>query len=232
MFNLFLWTLISTELLCKRSVQAKPVGSNCNIQGLLNVDNVNSCFLEADSTKCLQYITCKRGISLTAATTLKQDAEKLYAATQDPQAFSVYEGRAVWIACLASPGLLRPGPDSDCAACGNACTQESSAEVCLLYCSGSKPVTSIVTSTNTTPNVKVKEKAIILSEGETKNISTANMKRTLILSFLIIFTIIGVVIILCTISLILILIRIITIRRKRIIQQKCVQFVYIQQPLI
>ena len=207
-----------TELLCKLILQTKPVGSNCNIPGQLNFDNVNSCFRGADSTKCLQYIACKRDISLTAAASLKREAEELYASTQDPQQFSVYEGRAVWIACLASPGLLRPGPDSDCAACGNACTQESRAEVCLLYCSWSGSVASNVNDSNTTPNVKEKERPVILAEGEIKNISTAYVKTVLVLSSIIILSIIGVIGI-CSILVILILT---IVLRKRIILQKCV----------
>ena len=47
---------------------------------------------------------------------------------------AVYDVQTVAVACLASAGTLKPGPDSDCAACGPACTQESRQEVCDLYC--------------------------------------------------------------------------------------------------
>ena len=106
-----------------------------NEPGFLHETHLNPCFLEPDTASCIKHIAWKRHISVNAALTLKQNAEKLYAATQEPQPFSVYDGRAVWIACLASKGSLRPGPDSDCAACGSVCTEESRLEICDLFCS-------------------------------------------------------------------------------------------------
>ena len=116
--------------------------------------HLNPCFQEPDTASCIKHIACKRHISVNAPLTLKQNAAN---ATQDQQPFSVYDGRAVWIACLASKGLLRPGPDSDCAACGNACTQESRLEVCELFCTWS-PSHEVNTSDTLKLNLKAKEK--------------------------------------------------------------------------
>ena len=126
----------------------------CIEPGFLHETHLNPCFLEPDTASCIKHIACKRHISVKAALTLKQNAEKLYAASQEPQPFSVYDGRAVWIACLASKGSLRPGLDSDCAACGIACTQESRLEICDLFCSWS-PTLELSTDTL---SLKAKEK--------------------------------------------------------------------------
>ena len=192
-FKLFPWLLMFTELLCKlRVAQTKPVEFDCTFPGLINVDNINSCFLDPDSAKCLSYIACKRRISLAATMTLKRESEELYAATQEPQPFSTFDGRTLWIACLASTGLLRPGPDSDCAACGNACTQESKAEVCLLYCSWNESnFKSNFEITSAKPNMKVKEKVFLMSGKEIMNNSIADVKIIPMISFKIVFLIIG-----------------------------------------
>ena len=134
----------------------------CIEPGNLHETQLNPCFLEPDTASCIKHIACKRHVSENSALTLKQNAEKLYAASQEPQPFSVYDGRAVWIACLASKGRLRPGPDSDCAACGSACTQESRLEVCELFCSWS---TTYELSTDTL-TLKAKEK----TKADTTNV--------------------------------------------------------------
>lgn len=159
-------------------------------------DSVNSCFINPHSKKCLNYIACKRNISIAAAITLKQKAEKLYTVVQDPQPFAVYDGQTVWVACLASPGLLRPGPDSDCAACGNACTQESRAEICSLYCSW-EPSVNIISKTisfrKTTTKVKVKES--LMADKEIRKINSTidlNMNLLNLDTFSIILLLIGV----------------------------------------
>ena len=152
----FTLIIVIILILIPSNTMQTPISPEICIEpGNLHETHLNPCFLEPDAASCIKYIACKRHMSENAALTLKQNAEKLYAASQEPQPFSVYDGRAVWIACLASKGRLRPGPDSDCAACGSACTQESRLEVCKLFCSWS---TTHELSTDTL-TLKAKEKA-------------------------------------------------------------------------
>ena len=97
------------------------------------VPRVSPCFAEPDSDPCLMFIALHRGISPEAVCALAERARTLYA-SEDTLPAALYDRAAVAVACLASAGTLRPGPDSDCAACGPACDAESRAEVCALYC--------------------------------------------------------------------------------------------------
>ena len=93
----------------------------------------NPCFLHPASAQCLAFIAGKRGLRSASARLLIERALRLYANEETPE-FAIYERSAVAVACLASRGSLKPGPDDDCAACGSACENESRKEVCELYC--------------------------------------------------------------------------------------------------
>ena len=94
----------------------------------------NPCFREPYSAECIALIACERNVTEARARTLIGRALNLYTAEDKSSSHSIYKPSAVAVACLASLRALRPGPDSDCVACGTACTQESSFEVCELYC--------------------------------------------------------------------------------------------------
>ena len=110
---------------------------------LIGVPNslVNVCFRDQTSESCLAFIAERRRISMAEASILRGRALALYQ-NEEPSPFAVYDRNTVAVACLASAARLRPGPDSDCAACGDACAQESRPEVCELYCSGSQSQTT------------------------------------------------------------------------------------------
>ena len=93
----------------------------------------NPCYLQPQSDICVAFIAHKRCITLDRARSLVSRALKLYD-SEKTQPFALFERNAVVVACLASRGTLRPGPDDDCAACGAACLAESRPEVCELYC--------------------------------------------------------------------------------------------------
>ena len=93
----------------------------------------NPCFHQPSSAACVAYVADKRGVSLAQARSLIAHAASLYASETTPSD-ALYERNAVAVACLASRGSLKPGPDDDCAACGSACENESRKEVCELYC--------------------------------------------------------------------------------------------------
>ena len=97
------------------------------------VPRVHPCFADPDSDACYAFIAHRRGVSLETARALADRARALYASEETPPA-ALYDRAVVAVACLASAGTLRPGPVSDCAACGPACGAESRAEVCTLYC--------------------------------------------------------------------------------------------------
>ena len=100
---------------------------------------LNPCFQKTYSAQCIAFIALKRGVSEARARTLIGQALNLYAAKDQNSPDSIYKPSAVAVACLASPRTLRPAPDSDdCAACGPACTQETTVEVCELYCASKK----------------------------------------------------------------------------------------------
>ena len=106
----------------------------------------NPCFLDYASNSCLSHIAERRVITLNQAAELRERALFLYKNEMSPPS-AVYDVPTVAVACLASAGLLRAGHDSDCAACGPACTQESRLEICELYCVyysiTSTPITTI-----------------------------------------------------------------------------------------
>ena len=97
------------------------------------LSKANPCFFQPQSDICVEFIAHKRGISLDRARSLFSRALKLYDNEKTPP-FAIFERNAVAVACLASRGTLRPGPDDDCAACGGACLAESRPAVCELYC--------------------------------------------------------------------------------------------------
>ena len=97
------------------------------------VPREHPCFADPDSDSCYAFIAHHRGVSLETARALADRARALYASEETPSA-ALYDRAVVAVACLASAGTLRPGPYSDCAACGPACGAESRAEVCQLYC--------------------------------------------------------------------------------------------------
>ena len=93
----------------------------------------NPCFLDYSSQTCLGHIAKLRAITNASAAQLRTHALQLFEHERSSPS-AVYDAQTVAVACLASAGTLKPGPDSDCAACGPACTQESRQEVCYLYC--------------------------------------------------------------------------------------------------
>ena len=93
----------------------------------------NPCFQQPSSAACVAYVADKRGVSLAKARSLIAHAARLYASETTPSA-ALYDRSAVAVACLASRGTLRPGPDENCAECGSTCYAESRPEVCELYC--------------------------------------------------------------------------------------------------
>ena len=113
---------------------------------LLKIAYSNPCFFDYASNSCLSYIADRRVITQNQAAELRKRALMLYKDEVSPPS-AVYDIATVAVACLASAGLLRPGLDSDCAACGPACTQESRLEICELYCVynsiTSTPITTI-----------------------------------------------------------------------------------------
>lgn len=101
----------------------------------------NPCFSNRTSEVCLDHIALQRSTTKTSAAKLRDLALSLYE-NEENSPSAVFDVLTVAVACLASGGTLKPGPDSDCAACGPSCTQESRREVCELYC-----VPSVVTTT-------------------------------------------------------------------------------------
>ena len=95
----------------------------------------NPCFSDYSSQTCLGHIAKLRAITNASAAQLRDRALMLYEHVHSsPSAVYDVHVQTVAVACLASAGTLKPGPDGDCAACGLACTQESRQEVCDLYC--------------------------------------------------------------------------------------------------
>ena len=129
----------------------------------------NPSFSSPSSDACSKYISSKRGVPLEVVPTLIAKARALYAAEDaliSPQVTDMPS--AVAVACLASLGTLRPGPDSDCAACGPACTHESRPKICELYCTSSvsqevRVFTIQTTSEEILSNFWIKIGVIILS---------------------------------------------------------------------
>ena len=108
----------------------------------LSISAINPCFQDHSSERCIAFIAEKRHITTSEALILRRRALALYP-NEESSPFAVYDPDTVAVACLASDGILRPGPDSDCAACGDACTQESRPQVCNLYCSSSRSLPQI-----------------------------------------------------------------------------------------
>ena len=100
---------------------------------LINYSITNKCFIDRTSEDCLQFIALQRNITRVEALKLRARALYIYS-HEETQHSAIYDQFTVAVACLAGPISFRPGPDSDCAACGQACTQESRPEVCELYC--------------------------------------------------------------------------------------------------
>lgn len=107
----------------------------------------NPCFNHPHSDECISLIARERVVSEATARTLIGRALSLYQNEDNASLQATYKPSSVAVACLASPGTLRPGPDSDCAACGPACTAESRPEVCELYCSTSMTPTLTAAAT-------------------------------------------------------------------------------------
>ena len=115
-------------------LDAAPVdasGTTLAIPTLMSANN--PCFLHPASAQCVAFIVGKRAVSSATARSLIEPALRLYANVEMPE-FAIYERSAVAVACLASRGSLKPGPDDDCATCGSACENENRKEVCDLYC--------------------------------------------------------------------------------------------------
>ena len=93
----------------------------------------NPCFSNRASDSCLDYIALRRQTTRENAAQLIAQALVLYEHEKNSP-LAVYDVQTLAVACLASPATFRPGPDSDCEACGPACSQESPIEVCNLYC--------------------------------------------------------------------------------------------------
>ena len=131
------------------------------------VARVNPCFTEPDSDPCIYFIALRRGVSLEEARVLYERARTLFASEETPPA-AIYDRATVAVACLASAGTMRPGPDSDCAACGPACGAESRPAVCALYC-----------TRHPQAELKAQSYGTILSEMSGNRSSVGNTSRTL-----------------------------------------------------
>ena len=103
----------------------------------LSISTINPCFQDHSSEHCIAFIAEKRHITTSEALILRRRALALYV-NEESSPFAVYDLDTLAVACLASDGILRPGPDSDCAACKDACTKESRTQVCNLYCTSSR----------------------------------------------------------------------------------------------
>ena len=97
---------------------------------------INPCFQNHSSEHCITFIAKQRNITTSEAQILRRLALNLYPNEESSQD-AIYDRNTVAVACLASDGTHLPGPDSDCEACGGACTPE----VCNLYCTSSRSVT-------------------------------------------------------------------------------------------
>lgn len=107
-----------------------------SLRAVLPLKNPNPCFEVHSSDACIFFISEQRHVTVDEARELRRRALALYANKVLP-ASPVYDRNTRAVACLASDGLLLPGPDSDCAACGNSCTQEVITEICAFYCTNS-----------------------------------------------------------------------------------------------
>ena len=154
------------------------------------VPRVNPCFAEQDSAACLAFIALRRGVSLEAARALYDRARSIYASEETPPA-AIYDRATVAIACLASAGTMRPGPDSDCATCGPACGAESRAEVCALYCSRPSHTELITQSYATILSVMSGGRRPLENESET------SLNRSLVIALCVCVAIFSVLLVIC-----------------------------------
>lgn len=91
------------------------------------------CLVSYQSDLCNNFIAQQQNISRDEASDLRRKALALVSGEQTSP-FADYDKDTLAVACLASDRLIRPGHDSDCTACVDACTQESGGAVCDLYC--------------------------------------------------------------------------------------------------
>ena len=133
----------------------------------------NPCFQQPSSAACVVYIADKRGSSFGKVRALIARAQKLFSGETKSSA-AHYSQIAVAVACLASRGILRPGPDEDCVACVSTCNAESRPEVCELYCTRAE-------QDNSTNSTRV-ENATSLTDTEyfINDKSTANIFKSII----------------------------------------------------
>lgn len=127
---------------------------------------VNFCFTDPSSNRCLMLIAHRRGISQDTARSLIERARSLYTA-EETSPSAVSDRTTLAIACLAGAGRVRPGPDSDCAACGPACVAESLPEVCELYCTNMRGSTHVATTIGQLPHVLRSKSRLEVKESET-----------------------------------------------------------------
>lgn len=142
---------------------------------------VNFCFADPFSNQCLMLIAHLRGISLDTARSLIERAQNLYA-SEETSPTAVYDRTTLAIACLAGAGRVRPGPDSDCAACGPACVAESRHEVCELYCTNMRESTHVATTIGQSPYVLRSKSRLEVKESEILRDMALNNSGILIIS--------------------------------------------------
>ena len=142
----------------------------CFLQIALSTSIINPCFQIHSSEQCITFIAEKRHITNSEALILRRQALALYL-NEESSPFAIYDRDTVAVACLASDGILRPGPDSDCAACGDACTQESRPEVCSLYCTNSRQTTQrLIVKWTITAMKKERNQLTIASHAKEKSL--------------------------------------------------------------
>ena len=148
----------------------------------MQINANNPCFLQPASAQCVAFIAGKRGVSSASARSLIERALLLYANEETPE-LAIYERSAVAVACLASRGSLKPGPDDDCAACGIACENENRKEVCELFCTVGDEAGISTRTTTAALNVLtsiIKVQTSIISQSNTRFVEPSGENDILI----------------------------------------------------
>ena len=144
----------------------------------------NPCFFDPTSNFCLDYIALRRQTTRENAAHLRAQVLALYE-HEESSPSAVFDVQTVAVACLASPGTLRPGPDSDCAACGPACTQESRLEVCKLYCTTQVEITTnknVLMKSGVT--IKKAEQELIMAVIKFESQASMSKHRTMVVKLI------------------------------------------------
>ena len=122
--------------------------ANCLPSHNKGVNIENPCFSDHASEACVVFISQKRGVWLSDARILMARARVIFK-REKTSPTAQYDRTTVAVACLASLGTIRPGPDDKCAACGTSCISECQQRVCELYCTPQAIHTTTITITKT-----------------------------------------------------------------------------------